>query len=76
MDTQLKLTTDSYKSTEIMLLAVDIHLERGESKRARELLHRIIATNGDSPRAENLLQAIDILASIELFQALPLKDKG
>ncbi len=76
LDTQLELTTDSYKSTEIMLLAVDIHLEGGESKRARELLHRIIATNGDSPRAENLLQAIDILASIEPFQALPLKDRA
>ena len=76
LDTQLELTTDSYKSTEIMLLAFEIHLERGESKRARELLHRIIAANGNSPRAENLLQAVDILDSIEPFQALSLKDKA
>ena len=76
LDTQLELTTDAYKSTEIMLLAVDIHLECGESNRARELLHRIIATNGDSPWADNLLKAIEILASIETIQALPLKDKA
>ena len=76
LEAQLELTTDSYKSTEILLFAVNIHLELGESNRARELLHRIIATNGDSPSAENLLQAIEILASIEPFQATPLKDKA
>ena len=76
LDAQLDLTTDPYDSAEIQLLAVDIHLQLEDSKSAREILDQIIEKYGDRPKAENLLQAIGIIDSIEPVQAIRIKEKA
>ncbi|HCR31219.1 MAG TPA: hypothetical protein DIV79_14505 [Opitutae bacterium] len=74
LEAQLEFTKDAYKSTEIQLLAVDFRFKLGDTEQAVDLLRETISTNGDSPEAENLLQAIDVIASTKEIQAISLKD--
>lgn len=76
LDTQLQLTRDPFKSTEIHLLAADLHLQIGDGDRAVALLRNAIAEHGDSHRAENMIETIRVLDSISPIQAFSLKDKA
>jgi tetratricopeptide (TPR) repeat protein len=73
---QFKLTRDPFKRTEIQLMTADLYLQLGETDRAHRLLQEAIADEGDSPVAENMMEVIRVLDTIEPIQALLLKDNA
>lgn len=73
LEAQFKLTRDPFKSVEIQLLAAELQLQLGEMDRAYRLLQETIADHGDNPVAENMMELISFMDTIEPIQALPLK---